>query len=262
MTDTGAVIRLGRVWNVKKGRVENQLVTFPLSKGHFELLAPPGAGKGACLEIPNLLLGLRSCSVLSIDPSGQNAAVTAEARRRIGNEVLCLNPFGLHVRRYPDLASCGFNPLTGISTRSRKFLQHCQAIGEALVQQQSHDPHWSDSARGLITGIIMWEVLKASRENRAPLLEEVRRMLCEPEAKDGNGLLTAGLRYHSPRCRCSKGNGGLVSQKIIAGSHTIMGRTSQPSLRQLRRVHRVRCKCSAYNGAAPARSGLRSSRSL
>jgi hypothetical protein len=35
--------------------------------GHFELIAPPGSGKGDCLEIPNLCLGLRDVSVLSID---------------------------------------------------------------------------------------------------------------------------------------------------------------------------------------------------
>ena len=89
--------------------------------GHFELLAPPGSGKGVCLEIPNLLLGLRDVSVLSIDPSGQNAAVCADARRRMGQQVLCLNPFGLHVGRYPDLQSGGCNPLAGISTRDRDY---------------------------------------------------------------------------------------------------------------------------------------------
>src|SRR4051812_49344601 len=35
---------------------------------------------------------------------------------------------------------------------------------------------------------------------RPPLLENVRRMLCEPEAKDAEtGELTAGLRYHAAR---------------------------------------------------------------
>ena len=43
----------------------------------------------------------------------------------------------------------------------------------------------------------MWEILKADRERRAPLLENVRTMLCEPEAKDDDGLLTAGLRFHA-----------------------------------------------------------------
>src|SRR5580698_1871920 len=99
-------IRLGVEWLAQKqpGRNTGRPVTCPLD-GHFELIAPPGSGKGVSLEIPNLLLGLRGVSVLSIDPSGQNAAVCAEARRRMGHDVVCLNPMGLHVARYPDLAS-------------------------------------------------------------------------------------------------------------------------------------------------------------
>lgn len=191
------MIRLGRKWDHRTGRA-GELVTFdPASEGHFLLLAPPGCGKGASLEIPNLLLELRDCSVLSVDPSGQNAAVCAEARRRIGNDVLCLNPFGLHERRYADLQSVGFNPLAGIDWRSGLFLQDCQAVGEALIKIEGHDTHWTQSARGLVTGVIMWEVLKAFRERRAPLLENVRAMLCEPEAKDDDGILTAGLRFHA-----------------------------------------------------------------
>jgi type IV secretory pathway TraG/TraD family ATPase VirD4 len=93
-------ILLGDKWDWEKGR-KGKPVSVDL-ESNFELIAPPGAGKGAALEIPNLLLGLRgSVSVLSIDPSGQNAAVCAEARRTAAqNDVLCLNPFGLHVERY------------------------------------------------------------------------------------------------------------------------------------------------------------------
>ena len=50
-------------------------------ESNFELIAPPGSGKGASMEIPNLFLGLRDSRSLSIDPSGQNAAVCAEASR-------------------------------------------------------------------------------------------------------------------------------------------------------------------------------------
>jgi Type IV secretory system Conjugative DNA transfer len=51
------VIRLGRKWDAKTGR-EGKPVTFdPARQGHFLLLAPPGCGKGASLEIPNLLFG-------------------------------------------------------------------------------------------------------------------------------------------------------------------------------------------------------------
>jgi type IV secretion system protein VirD4 len=195
MTDS---IYLGVEWLPEKrfGRAAGRPVTCDLD-GHFELLAPTGSGKGVGLEIPNLLMGLRTVSVLSIDPSGQNAAVCAAARREMGHQVLCLNPFGLHVGRYPDLQSAGCNPLTGISSRSRLFYQQCAAIGEALIKLEGKDPHWPESARGLITGLIMWEVLKAEIERRAPLLENVRAMLCEPEAKDDQGRLRAGLRFHA-----------------------------------------------------------------
>jgi type IV secretion system protein VirD4 len=153
-------ILLGDEWEPDTGR-KGEPVTVDL-ESNFELIAPPGAGKGATLEIPNLLLGLRNCSVLSIDPSGQNAAVCAEARRKAGNDVLCLNPFGLHVDLYPDLESCGCNPLANIDPRSLLFFQHCQAVADALIKIEGKDPHWTESARGLITGIIMWEVLKAA----------------------------------------------------------------------------------------------------
>ena len=154
-------ILLGVEWNWEKGRAGDPVAVD--LESNFELIAPPGAGKGAALEIPNLLLGLRRCSVLSIDPSGQNAAVCAEARRTAAkNDVLCLNPFGLHVERYPDLASAGCNPLANIDPRSPLFFQECQAVADALIKIESKDPHWTESARGLITGIVMWEVLKAA----------------------------------------------------------------------------------------------------
>jgi type IV secretion system protein VirD4 len=191
-------IRLGVEWSPHgRGRNTGNPVTVPLD-GHFELIAPPGAGKGVSLEIPNLCLGLQNVSVLSIDPSGQNAAVCAEARRRMGQEVVCLNPFGMHTGIYPDLKSAGYNPLAGISSRSPFFYQDCAAVGEALVIIEGKDPHWSASARGLISGLIMWEILKAELyERRVPLLENVRAMLCEPQQEDEDGRLTAGLPYHA-----------------------------------------------------------------
>jgi type IV secretion system protein VirD4 len=116
----------------------------------------------------------------------------------MGHDVICLNPYGMHVEIYPDLKSKGFNPLAGISSRSRVFYQDCAAVGEALIVIEGKDPHWTTSARGLITGLIMWEVLKAELyERRAPLLENIRAMLCEPVKEDDDGKLTAGLPYHA-----------------------------------------------------------------
>src|SRR5262245_55923336 len=121
-------IRLGEEWDWETSKV-GKPVEVEL-ESNLEILAPPGAGTGASLEMVNLLAGLRdtgrgeTVSVLSVDPSGQNAAVCAEARRtEAKNEVLCLNPFGLHVGLYPDLASVGCNPLANIDPNSDLFFQ-------------------------------------------------------------------------------------------------------------------------------------------
>jgi type IV secretory pathway TraG/TraD family ATPase VirD4 len=212
----------GNQWNPETGNTGAPVVVD--LESNFQLIAPPGSGKGAALEIPNLLLGLRGCSVVSIDPSGQNAAVCAEARRRAGNRVLPVNPLGMHVDRYPDLRSVGCNPMAGISSRSRLFYQEAAAIGEALIKLENDSQiHFPQSARGLVTGLVMWEVLRAERERRAPLLENVRTMLCEAEQTNADGTLRAGLRYHAA-CMVDSGHwqiADLAGRYIRDGSREI-----------------------------------------
>src|ERR1700687_5639374 len=53
--------------------------------------APPGAGKSTGLVIPFLLSCKESCVV--IDFSGELALATAEARRRMGHEIVILDPY-------------------------------------------------------------------------------------------------------------------------------------------------------------------------
>lgn len=57
-----------------------------------------------------------------------------------------------------------------------------RAIADAVIKIDSNNPHWTVSARDLITGLVMWEVEKARREGRAPLLENVGAMVGEGEA--------------------------------------------------------------------------------
>ena len=220
----------GNKWNPRTGR-EGAPLVFDL-ESNFELIAPPGSGKGASLEIVNLLLWLRDCSVLSIDPSGQNAAVCGAARPNM----VPLNPMGLHVGRYPDLESVGCNPMWGIGWRSVFFYQDCAAISEALIKLENDaQVHFPQSARGLITGLVMWEVLKAAREGRAPLLENVRAMLCEAETRDPDapdltdeeiklgGRLKSGLRFHAA-CMIASGHwqiSDLAGRYIKEGSREI-----------------------------------------
>src|SRR5262249_4764876 len=61
--------------------------------GQLMIIAPTGVGKGVGVIIPNLLT--YAGSMIVVDVKGENFQVTARYRRRIGQSVVVLVPFGL-----------------------------------------------------------------------------------------------------------------------------------------------------------------------
>ncbi|WP_269713929.1 type IV secretory system conjugative DNA transfer family protein [Caulobacter sp. NIBR2454] len=117
---------------------------------HLLTIAPTRSGKGVGAIIPNLLLLERS--ILCVDPKGENARITAEARRRFG-PVHVLDPF--EVSEEP---SASFNPLAALDPMSLDLAEEAAAIAEALVYDPPHqvgEAHWNEEARALITGVIL-----------------------------------------------------------------------------------------------------------
>ena len=92
---------------------------------HLLTLAPTRSGKGVGTVIPNLLLPLRS--VLVIDPKGENARITGQARSEIG-PVHVLDPFGL-----TGFPSAAYNPLDGLTADSLDLGEDAATLAEALV---------------------------------------------------------------------------------------------------------------------------------
>lgn len=115
---------------------------------HTAIFAPTGAGKGVSLVIPFLLECPDSCVV--IDFKGENARLTAEARKAMGHEVVILDPY-MVVTQTPD----AFNPLSEIDSTSRTALDECRDLAEALVIRHDgeKEPHWNDSAEEFIAAM-------------------------------------------------------------------------------------------------------------
>jgi type IV secretion system protein VirD4 len=191
MSNGSEGISLGRHYNDSTESAGGK-ITYE-GERHVLLFGPNGTGKGTRFLIPNLL-SINDRSIVVIDPKGELAAVTAGYRSTVSNVVM-LNPFDVLC-----LGSAGFNPLATLDPASPNFYDDAAALGEALIKLEGKDPHWSESAQGLIVALIMWEkIAKGDRAN----LENVREMLTEPDrwetyvGDDGkpHERLIGGLRY-------------------------------------------------------------------
>src|SRR3984957_10994279 len=170
MKDNSDGISLGRHYDDATQRVGDRIPHQ--GERHLLLFGPNGTGKGTRFLIPNLLT-IKDRSIVVIDPKGELAAVTADYRRTV-SEVVMLNPFNVL-----GLGSEGVNPLALLDSGSPEtFYDDAAALGEALIKTSDKDPHWGESAQGLMVALIMWEKLKNGSEAN---LENVRRLLTEAD---------------------------------------------------------------------------------
>jgi type IV secretion system protein VirD4 len=146
-------LMLGDAWNPDTGS-RGQAVAYDFSS-HATVIAPTGSGKGAGIEIPNLLAGLRDASCLNPDASGQNACVCAAARRAMGHEVVPFNPYNLQADLYPDLADAGYNLLTALPMPDDpRYMLEVLALGDSSIAEAKdteNASHFANGARGLMS---------------------------------------------------------------------------------------------------------------
>jgi type IV secretion system protein VirD4 len=176
---------------------------------HPVLFGQSGVGKGMGLLVPNLL-SIVGKSIVVIDPKGQLAAMTARFRHFAGDDVKIIDPFGVLANvvnndagdRFADLrdlglvASAGFNPIAALDPAAPNFYEDAAVIAEALIKIPPHDPHWAESAQGLVTGLVMWERMDRGKDAD---LENVRRLLTEADGYDAEGNLNRGLHITAAR---------------------------------------------------------------
>lgn len=154
---------------------------------HIVSLGPNGSGKSRRALLPNLA-NLTGWSMLVIDIKGELASWSAEHRRKAGNEVIFLNPFGVGSMR-----STGFNPVAALDPTSDDFVDDALGLAEAIILQESRDPHWSTSAQDLLCALIMYSRLTGPNDGS---LGHVRTLLGQPSiafAQEVAAMMKVGI---------------------------------------------------------------------
>ena len=140
--------RLGRAFDGESER--------PISyKGdrHLLTVAPARTGKGTTQIVPNLLTYEGSCVV--IDPKGENAMMTAQARRDMGQEVHLLDPFNIaNIEGFEP--SC-FNPMDWLNPGDPEMTENAMILGDAqIIPTGSNDSFWDEEAKAFNLGIDLY----------------------------------------------------------------------------------------------------------
>jgi len=151
---------------------------------HMLSIAPTRSGKGVSLIIPNLLT--YRGAVLVVDPKGENAWVTAPFRRQsLGQKTVIVDPWGETNRRYGSMDGVSesiarFNPLSILNPESDEYVDDLAYLADAIIiSQSSRDPHWDDSARELVAGLIAF-VVESPHYHADASLALVRGLLSLP----------------------------------------------------------------------------------
>ena len=142
---------------------------------HLLTVAGSRAGKSVSMIVPNLLD--YGGSALIADPKAELANLTALRRAQdLEQAVFVLDPFGKAsdaVRDAGLLAS--FNPLSMLSDPDT-LIEDTDLIADALVIQSGNDPHWDESAKRFLQGVIL-HVATFPRYGRKRNLCTVRDLL-------------------------------------------------------------------------------------
>jgi type IV secretion system protein VirD4 len=130
------------------GKVGRRYLTMGGQQG-VALAAPPRAGKGTGIVVPNLLNW--SGSLVCIDIKRENWELTAGYRAHCGQACYLFDPFS------EDGRTTRWNPFTYVSEDPRRRLNDLQRIAEMLYPDPPNvDPFWTASARSLFLGISLY----------------------------------------------------------------------------------------------------------
>jgi len=125
------------------------------------------------MTIPNLLT--YEGSVLVIDPKGENARITAEHRRAMGQEVHIVDPW--NIVDLPGFVPSRFNPLDWLDAEDIDNTENAMLLADALtVKEGDNSPFFLEETKGLLQGIAL-DVVTDPREQGQRHLGRVRDLM-------------------------------------------------------------------------------------
>jgi type IV secretion system protein VirD4 len=134
------------------------------------ILTIAGSRAGKSVTVINNLLFYRG-SVLATDPKAELASKTAARRAALGQKVFVLDPFGYAGPQAAPFRAA-YNPLAVLSLESPTVIEDAGLIADGFVATtgQEKDPHWDESARNFIEGLILHVATAPRYEGRRTLL--------------------------------------------------------------------------------------------
>lgn len=151
---------------------------------HVLTVAGSRSGKSVTL-VGNLLF--YKGSVLALDPKAELADITAARREALGQKVYVLDPFHYASESIAHLRA-SYNPLSILKQDSVTIIEDASLIADAIVVQGSgnKDPHWDESAKNFIEGVILHVATDPSFENERNLLtvRELIKTAMKPDDED------------------------------------------------------------------------------
>ena len=129
-----------------------------LPEAHTLIVSRTRGGKGTTVLVPTLLR--YASSMLVIDPKGENAAITARARRdQLRQSVHIVNPWGDLKDHYAKLGfqTATFNPLDAIHRHDPNAVSIAQKLA-AIICPASPDKNqfWQGSAANILAAVLLW----------------------------------------------------------------------------------------------------------
>lgn len=132
------------------GALDEKLVGIEDNR-HILTVAGSRAGKSLTVTANALFY---PGSMIAIDPKAELANITAERRVALGQKVFVLDPLNIAAARLAPLRS-SFNFMAILKLDSPTIIEDSDLIVDGIVVVSEKDPHWDESAKNFIAGIML-----------------------------------------------------------------------------------------------------------